>query len=570
MESVLHARRTDPRVGAWLETARAPDAAGRAQLREIQRDYERNAKVPAKLAAAIARITSIGHGIWADAKMTEDFAAFAPTLKEIVKLRREEAAALAAGGDLYDALLNDYEPGMTGARDRGRCSTNCAPASSTCASASSGSDAEVPGIDREFTEAGQLALSRELALAFGYDMVHGRIDKAVHPFSSGSGLDVRITTRTNPRDPFNCFYSTIHEVGHAAYEQSIDRAFLLTPIGRGCSMGVHESQSRIYENQLGRSRAFTSFLYNRMIATFDDFGVPDAGTFYRIVNRVQPGYIRTEADEVHYNLHILMRFDLERALIEGLLEVDDLPEAWNARFEADFGVAVDKPSHGVLQDVHWSAGLFGYFPTYTLGNVYAGCLTRRCGSRSPTSTRNSRKATRQWRRAGCARRSSAKARCASPARRSACDGGGTHRGAAAGLSRGEVRRALRGLRERGNRLPPHAGACTDRSEGAVCPLALPRGYLRLDGSATAALPVEAVEGRAVLDKLGQQIGRRPERRILVARGSEGLADHEETGEVGPFHRPSLPAREGEAVDHGNVDVRGSLRDALLDEASRPR
>jgi carboxypeptidase Taq len=139
-------------------------------------------------------------------------------------------------------------------------------------------------------------------------------------------------------------------------------------------MGVHESQSRIYENQLGRSRAFTAFLYNRMVATFDDFGIEDAEAFYTVVNRVAPGYIRTEADEVHYNLHILMRFDLERALIEGLLEVDDLPEAWNARFLADFGVAVDKPSHGVLQDVHWSAGLFGYFPTYTLGNVYAGCL----------------------------------------------------------------------------------------------------------------------------------------------------------------------------------------------------
>jgi carboxypeptidase Taq len=305
--------------------------------------------------------------------MTEDFAAFAPALKEIVALRREEAAALAAGGDLYDALLDDYEPGMTGAEIEEMFAA-LRPGLVSLRERILGATRTVPRIDFEFPEDGQLRLSSELALAFGYDLVHGRIDKAVHPFSSGSGLDVRITTRTNPRDPFNCFYSTIHEVGHAAYEQGIDRAYLLTPLGRGASMGVHESQSRIYENQLGRSRAFTAFLYNRMRATFDDFGIADAESFYQTVNRVSPGYIRTEADEVHYNLHILMRFDLERALIEGLLEVDDLPEAWNARFAADFGVAVDKPSHGVLQDVHWSAGLFGYFPTYTLGNVYAGCL----------------------------------------------------------------------------------------------------------------------------------------------------------------------------------------------------
>ncbi len=225
-----------------------------------------------------------------------------------------------------------------------------------------------------FDEAGQLALSTELARAFGYDFARGRIDKAVHPFSSGSGQDVRITTRTAPLDPFNCFYSTIHEVGHAAYEQAIDPAYLLTPLGSGVSMGVHESQSRIYENQLGRSRAFTGFLFGRMRDTFGDFGVPDEDAFYRTVNRVSNGYIRTEADEVQYNLHVLIRFDLERALISGDLAVADLEAAWNDRFAADFGYGVDRPSNGMLQDVHWSVGLFGYFATYTLGNVYAGCL----------------------------------------------------------------------------------------------------------------------------------------------------------------------------------------------------
>jgi carboxypeptidase Taq len=224
-----------------------------------------------------------------------------------------------------------------------------------------------------FHATGQMALSRELAGAFGYDWNRGRLDLAVHPFSSGSGSDVRITSRVADGDPFNCFYSTIHEVGHACYEQGIDPAYALTPLGSGVSMGVHESQSRIYENQLGRSRAFTGWLHDRMVDTFGDFGIA-ADDFYGTANRLHSGYIRTEADEVHYNLHIMMRFDLERALIRGDLVVDGLEAAWNDRFAADFGVVVDKPSNGMLQDVHWSVGLFGYFPTYTLGNVYAGCL----------------------------------------------------------------------------------------------------------------------------------------------------------------------------------------------------
>ena len=233
---------------------------------------------------------------------------------------------------------------------------------------------DLKAVDGAFDEAAQLALSQQLALDFGYDMNIGRIDKAVHPFSSGSGQDVRITTRTNIADPFNCFYSTIHEVGHAAYEQGVSGAYALTPIGQGASMGVHESQSRIYENPLGRSEAFTAWLYAQMSDTFGDFGIADPRRFYACVNRVSDGFIRTEADEVQYNLHVLLRFDLERKLIDGTLEVVDLEEAWNTRFEADFGYPVDTPSNGVLQDVHWSVGLFGYFATYTLGNVYAGCL----------------------------------------------------------------------------------------------------------------------------------------------------------------------------------------------------
>ncbi|WP_108858490.1 carboxypeptidase M32 [Ruegeria sp. Alg231-54] len=372
IEAVLHARRSDPRVIEWLEQADPQDQVDQAQLREIRRSYERTVKVPADLATAIARVTSAAQGTWAQARADEDVAAFLPVLGEVVALKREEGAALAQGGNIYDAMVEDYEPYTTGTQiaeifDQMRphlVALRAAVLDKSAPQALTGS----------FDELKQMQLSEKLATTFGYDLNTGRIDKAVHPFSSGSGSDVRITTRTSETDPFNCFYSTIHEVGHAAYEQGIDLAYALTPLGRGVSMGVHESQSRIYENQLGRSRAFTGWLFGQMKDAFGDFGITDADTFYATVNGVHNGYIRTEADEVQYNLHIMLRFDLERALMAGDLQVDDLEAAWNDRFKADFGYAVDKPSNGCLQDVHWSVGLFGYFPTYSLGNVYAGCL----------------------------------------------------------------------------------------------------------------------------------------------------------------------------------------------------
>ncbi|MBM1688312.1 carboxypeptidase M32 [Sulfitobacter geojensis] len=374
LEGVLHSRRTDPKVAEWLESIDAAglDEVGRAQIRHIRRAYERASKVPAALAARIARVTSEAQGTWAEARAEDDFAAFAPTLTEVLALKREEGQALAASGDVYDAMLQDYEPGTTGAELEAMFGA-LRPELSKLRAAVREAKAP-PQLTGTFDEGAQMKLTRQLARTFGYDMSHGRVDKAVHPFSSGSGLDVRVTTRTNPTDPFNCFYSTIHEVGHGAYEQNISRDYLLTPLGQGASMGVHESQSRIYENQIGRSRAFTGFLFAQMKEAFGDFGVANAETFYKIVNRVSDGFIRTEADELQYNLHVLMRFDLERALISHDLQVADLEAAWNDRFEADFGYAVDKASNGVLQDVHWSVGLIGYFPTYTLGNVYAGCL----------------------------------------------------------------------------------------------------------------------------------------------------------------------------------------------------
>ncbi|CUH68618.1 Thermostable carboxypeptidase 1 [Thalassovita gelatinovora] len=374
MEKVLHARRTDPKLAEWLAAIddTALDPVGQAQMRHIRKSYDRAMKVPADLAVEIAKVTSKAQGQWAQARADEDVAAFLPVLETVVGLKRREGEALADGGDVYDAMIDDYEPEMTAVE---LATMFDAMRPRLVALREAVLAAEPPqAVTGHFPADKQMALAAKLATTFGYDLTHGRIDKAVHPFSSGSGHDVRITTRTSELDPFNCFYSTIHEVGHACYEQNIDDAYLLTPLGGGVSMGVHESQSRIYENQLGRSRAFTGWLYGQMTAAFGDFGINSAEDFYRTVNRVHDGYIRTEADEVQYNLHVMLRFDLERALMQGDLAVFDLEAAWNDRFAADFGYAVDKPSNGCLQDVHWSVGLFGYFPTYSLGNVYAGCL----------------------------------------------------------------------------------------------------------------------------------------------------------------------------------------------------
>jgi len=375
IESVLHARRVDRRIGDWLASIDAGDLGEveRANLRIVRREFERTSRVPAELATEIARATSFAHDDWIRARAAEDFAEFKPALERVLRRKREEAAALGSDGEPYDALLDGYEPGAT-ASGIAEMFVAMRPALVALVDRVLGASHQPKRLDHAFDEDVQVRLSREIAGTFGYDFSRGRIDRSVHPFSSGSGMDVRITIRSDPRDPFNSIYSTIHETGHGAYEQGVSERYLLTPIGQGASMGVHESQSRIYENQIGRSRAFTKYLFGRMLDMFGDFGVADAEAFYGTVNRVAPGYIRTEADELHYNLHIMMRFDLERDLVSGALEVSELPEAWNSRFQADFGISVDCPSNGVLQDIHWAAGLFGYFPTYTLGNVYAGCL----------------------------------------------------------------------------------------------------------------------------------------------------------------------------------------------------
>ncbi|KGJ06503.1 carboxypeptidase Taq Metallo peptidase. MEROPS family M32 [Paracoccus halophilus] len=373
MESVLHERRADPRVGEWLDLAEPEDDEDARIIDLIAREHHRATRVPAPLAMELARQTSLAQGVWAEARAKDAPQDFLPVLNDILMLKREEAAALADGGDLYDVLLNDYEPGATQAGIAALFDA-MRPRLVALREDILGAEFQPAPLLGHFPQETQLRLARACATAYGYDWTRGRMDLAVHPFSSGRWQDSRITTRVVETDPFNCIYSTIHEVGHSSYELGIDSDHAFTPLGRGVSMGAHESQSRIYENQIGRGRAFAGWLYQRMADAFDGLSVPDADAFYATVNRVTPGHIRTEADEVQYNLHIMLRFDLERDLIAGRLDTDDLIEAWNARFLKDFGIAVDRPANGLLQDVHWAVGLFGYFPTYALGNVYAGCL----------------------------------------------------------------------------------------------------------------------------------------------------------------------------------------------------
>ena len=386
IEKILYERRSSSELNALLESVedlKLEDIDMR-QVQLIRRTFERTIKIPQDLAVALARFAPKSHAAWVLARQEDNFSSFKPILCEMVSLSRQKGAALAEGNNhaTYDALLQEYEPDGSSAAITKMFNELRAPLVDLRFAVMQ--KPILPELTYVFDEVKQIEIAHVLARAFGYDFTRGRMDKAIHPFSSGSSSDVRITTRTVKKDPMNCFYSTIHEVGHGSYEQNIAAEYAFSALGRGCSMAMHESQSRIYENQLGRSRGFTAFLFRLMRKSYGYFGVKNEEEFYKIINVVSEGFIRTEADELQYNLHIMLRYELEKALFSGDLVVEDLEVAWNDRFLADFGYPVDKASNGVLQDVHWSAGLFGYFPTYSLGNVYAGCLYEKMSAEIPT------------------------------------------------------------------------------------------------------------------------------------------------------------------------------------------
>jgi carboxypeptidase Taq len=376
----IHRRQTDPRVGEWLsELADGPLAADPhgetgTVIREMRRDFEKKSRLPRSLVEELSRVSVQGQQAWVEARKADDFPRFRPLLARTVELKRQEAAALGYTTTPYDPLLDDYEPGATAA-EVGRVLAELRDALTPLIERIAGSrrQPDKSVVLREFPVAAQEEFGREAAAAIGFDFSAGRLDVTPHPFCGGAGpRDVRITTRYNDRDFGDAFFSILHEAGHGLYEQGLPAEHFGLPTGEAVSLGIHESQSRMWENQVGRSRAFWEQFLPRAQQRFPAaLGDATVERFHAAINVVEPSLIRVDADEATYNLHVLIRFELERALVEGDLPVDDLPGAWREKYRKYLGVEPPSDADGCLQDVHWSAGLFGYFPTYALGNLYA-------------------------------------------------------------------------------------------------------------------------------------------------------------------------------------------------------
>jgi len=382
LSGMIHEQFTDPAIDGLLKECEqddlfvSADTVEAANVREWRRDYDRERKLPKEHVEELARTRTIAQAEWAKARAKSEFSIFSPHLKKMLDLTRKSAEYYGwpDDGEPYDALLEGYEPGATSKeieavftplRDR------LASLIAEIADAPQKPDDSIH--QRDIPNAQQAEFVKFVAEAIGFNFESGRLDITTHPFCSGIGPgDTRITTRYHDNMVLDALSSTMHEAGHGIYEQNLDSNLWGTPCGESVSLGIHESQSRGWENIVGRGRDFWEWCLPHaqkiMPDAFDDQTV---GSIYAAQNIVKPSYIRVEADETTYNLHIMLRFELERAMIRGEVEVDDIPRAWNEKFKKFLGFDVDKDANGCLQDVHWSFGLMGYFPTYTLGNLYA-------------------------------------------------------------------------------------------------------------------------------------------------------------------------------------------------------
>jgi carboxypeptidase Taq len=341
-------------------------------VRRTTRDYEQEHKLPAEFVAEWARARTYANKAWEEARRTSDLNVFQPHLDQAFEFAKRAADYLGYDEHPYDALLDQFEPGMTTAQVRtlfAELKAGTVPLLK--AITESGIEVDDSILHQPFDESKQEQFGVEVTQRFGYDWTRGRQDRTVHPFCTSFGVDdVRITTRFYPDFLNAALFGTMHEAGHAMYEQGVSKSLARTALAHGASLGVHESQSRMWENLVGRSRPFWQANYGRLQEIFpDQLGNVDIETFYRAINKVQPSFIRVEADELTYNLHIMLRFELETAMLDGSLKAADLEEAWNAQMQELLGVTPPSPAEGVLQDMHWSSGLIGYFPTYTIGNV---------------------------------------------------------------------------------------------------------------------------------------------------------------------------------------------------------
>ena len=381
-QGVIHERMTAPRIGELLGelepvVANAPYTdADRGLVRETRREYDQATKLPAGLVEEMARVASSSFEAWRRARANNDFALFAPWLGKTITLQREVADRLSAPGQStrYDALLDLYEPGMTSERlDALFGPVRAVSVEVLQRIQRSGHTIDASCLEGDFPSDAQVALAREVLTGMGYDFTRGGIAVSPHPFTTsfGTPFDVRLTVHPDPRFLQAAVMAAIHEGGHALYEQGSDPRLARTPLAGGASLGAHESQSRLWENAIGRSGAFWRGNLDVVRAVFpEQFADVDVATFTNALNKVSPGLIRIAADEVTYNLHIIIRYEMEQAMVNTSVAVESLPRMWNERYQAYLGVTPPTDSDGILQDVHWTSG-FGYFPTYTLGNLYA-------------------------------------------------------------------------------------------------------------------------------------------------------------------------------------------------------
>jgi carboxypeptidase Taq len=372
-----HEQFASPRTESLLAAAEPladavdPDSDEAALLRVTRRELTKATKLPAEFVAERERAASIATHVWQDARQRNDFAEFRPHLQRSFELARRQADYLGFRDHPYDALLDDSEPDLTAREVRtlfDRLLEGTLPLLRAIAAqpVRAGGDA----LDAAYAEAPQRAFGLRMARAFGYDLSRGRLDVSAHPFCTGFDLgDVRITTRFRPSG-LGAVFGIFHECGHALYDQGFAASLARTPLADGAGMGIHESQSRMWENLVGRSRPFWNYAFPLLRdACPAQLGAVPVDAFYRGINRVRPTLIRIHADEVTYNLHIILRFELEMAALTGDLHAVDLPEAWNEKMTSYLGVAPPTDSDGVMQDTHWASGLVGYFPSYTIGNV---------------------------------------------------------------------------------------------------------------------------------------------------------------------------------------------------------
>jgi carboxypeptidase Taq len=373
-----HDMMTAPQIGQWLAeiegSSQDADSVEAANVREIRRAYDRACKMPADLVEELARTTTQAQQVWDNARRDDDFPAFEPWLTKIVALKRREAEAVGFAESPYDALLDEFEPGAkTSEIQKVFAELRAELVPLVGAILESGKRPKTKILEREYPVDRQVVFGQSAAAAIGFDFSAGRLDVTTHPFCSTAGPgDVRLTTRYNSRHFQDGFFGILHEAGHGIYEQGLVAENFGTPCGSAASMGIHESQSRLWENQIGRSRPFWDHFFPRARQTFlDALGDVTVDDFIFAINDVQPSFIRVEADEATYNLHIILRFELEQSLISGELQTADVPAAWNKKFEEFFGLTPPTNRLGCLQDIHWSFGGIGYFPTYTLGNLYS-------------------------------------------------------------------------------------------------------------------------------------------------------------------------------------------------------